>query len=167
MHSRQTVPRSNKKGSSFVVAPCCDRVHFAVLTKCTCSLVCWGPCGTKVSAHGLHSEYVTFEVIQVCFAQTAALGGFCAEGWATGEETYGVSEWRSRRKWCSHYNIATDRTFRECNHFHAKPMKSDALAPTKPIQSASLEPSWPKIAPNIGLLWFFVDLGCHFGGRKW
>ena len=45
-------------------------------------------------------------------------------------------------------------------------MKSNALAPTKPIQSASLEPSWPKIAPNICLSWSFVDLGYHFGCRK-
>ena len=98
-------------------------------------------------------------VIQVCFAQTAALDGVCAEGWATGEETYGLSEWRSRRKLCSQYNIATDRKFRECNIFRCEVHESDALAPTKPIQSASLEPSWPKIAPNIGLLWFFVGLG--------
>ena len=58
--------------------------------------------------------YSTYIYIQVCFAQTAALGGFCAEGWATGEETYGLSEWRSRRKLCSQYNIATERKFREC-----------------------------------------------------
>ena len=57
------------------------------------------------------------QLYQVCFAQTAALGGFCAEGWATGEETYGLSEWRSRRKWC---NIATGRKLLECNIFPCK-----------------------------------------------
>ena len=56
----------------------------------------------------------------MCFAPTAALGGFCAEGWATGEETYGLSEWRSRRKLWSQYNIATDRKFRECNIFRCE-----------------------------------------------
>ena len=40
----------------------------------------------------------------------------------------------------------------------AKSMKNQALAPTTPIQSASLEPSWPKIAPNIGLSCSFGDL---------
>ena len=76
-------------------------------------------------------------------------------------------EWvKITKKLCSQYNIATDRKFSECNIFDAKSMRSDALAPTKPIQSASLEPSWPKIAPNIGLLWLFVDLGCHIGGWK-
>ena len=44
-------------------------------------------------------------------------------------------------------------------YFDAKSMKSDALAPTKPIQSASLEPSWPKIDPNIGLLGFLSIWG--------
>ena len=44
-------------------------------------------------------------------------GWFLWEGWATGEETYGLSEGRSRRKWCFHYNIATDNKFRECNIF--------------------------------------------------
>ena len=71
----------------------------------------------RFSSSGPHEKKLDLEVIQVCFAQTAALGGFCAEGWATGEETYGLSEWRSRRKWCSQYNIATYRKFRECNIF--------------------------------------------------
>ena len=44
-------------------------------------------------------------------------------------------------------------------YFDAKSMESHALAPTKSIQSASLEPSWPNIAPNIGLSCFFVGLG--------
>ena len=61
--------------------------------------------------------------IQVCFAQTAALGGFCAEGWATCEETYGLSEGRSRRKLCSQYNIATERKFRECKRCGAVPCR--------------------------------------------
>ena len=68
----------------------------------------------RFSSSGPHEKKLDLEVIQVCFAQTAALGGFCAEGWATGEETYGLSEWRSRRKLCSQYNIATERKFREC-----------------------------------------------------
>ena len=38
-------------------------------------------------------------------------------------------------------------------------MKSDALAPAKPIQIASLEPSWPKIVPNVGLLYFLLIWG--------
>ena len=74
----------------------------------------------RFSSSGLHEKKLDLEVIQVCFAQTAALGGFCAEGWATGEETYGLSEWRSRRKLCSQYNIATDRKFRECNIFRCE-----------------------------------------------
>ena len=78
----------------------------------------------RFSSSGPHEKKLDLEVIQVCFAQTAALGGFCAEGWATGEETYGLSEWRSRRKLCSQYNIATERKFRECKRCGAVPCRA-------------------------------------------
>ena len=97
----------------------------------------------------------------MCFAQTAALGGFCAEGWATGEETYGLSEWRSRRKSFSQHIIATDRTCRECNIFRCEIYEKWCFGTYQTDPECFLGAILAQDIPR------FVMIFCRFGVPFW